>query len=165
MSLLPGQLTALPGVPTLALMEAQPDPPMRDLLDRPDLARARTVIYEDDRRTLREQRELSEIPSPPFGEGPRSKRMAELISEAGLDRTARDALGNVVGWWGPPSGAPLVVSAHLDTIFPAGTDVRVREEGDRLIGPGISDDARGLAALLALARALARSRPALARPV
>jgi acetylornithine deacetylase/succinyl-diaminopimelate desuccinylase-like protein len=138
---------------------------MRDLLDRPDLARARRVIYEDDPRTLREQRELSEIPAPPFGEGPRSERMAELMSAAGLDRTARDALGNVVGWWGAASGAPFVLSAHLDTIFPAGTDVRVREEGDRLVGPGISDDARGLAALLALARALARSRPELARPV
>jgi acetylornithine deacetylase/succinyl-diaminopimelate desuccinylase-like protein len=146
-------------------MEAVPDPRMSALLDRADLARARTAIYEDDARTLSDQRALSEIPAPPFGEGARSERMAELMHDAGLVGTDRDAVGNVVGWWRVGSGPPLIVSAHLDTIFPAGTDVRVREVGDCLIGPGISDDARGLAALLALARAVTRTGPALARPM
>src|SRR5687768_3004130 len=146
-------------------MDGHRDPRMLALLERADVARARTLIYEDDRRTLREQRELSEIPAPPFAEGPRSERMAELLRAAGLRDVSRDELGNVVGGWGAAEEPPIVVSAHLDTIFPAGTDVRVREDGDRLIGPGISDDARGLAALLALARALERARPSLARPV
>jgi tripeptide aminopeptidase len=146
-------------------MDAPRDPRMLALLEREDVARARTLIYQEDPRTLRQQRELTEIAAPPFGEGPRSVRMAQLMSDAGLERTTRDQLGNVVGWWGPTGGAPLVVSAHLDTIFPAGTDVRVREDGDRLLGPGISDDGRGLAALLTLARALAHAHPALPRPV
>src|SRR5688572_17031536 len=146
-------------------MDAPPNPRLRALLDRPDVARARTRIYEDDARTLRDQRELTEIAAPPFGEEPRSRRMAELMADAGLERTERDRLGNVLGWLGPTSGAPLIVSAHLDTIFPEGTDVRVKEDGDRLVGPGISDDGRGLAALLALGRALVHARPALPRPI
>ena len=146
-------------------MDEPLDPRIRALLDRADVARARTHIYEDDARTIREQTELTEIPAPPFGEGPRGRRMAALMAEAGLERVETDSVGNVHGWWGPASGAPVVLSAHLDTIFPAGTDVRVRRSGDRLVGPGISDDGRGLAALLALARAFVHARPALARPV
>src|SRR5688500_17905401 len=99
-------------------MDAPRDPRMRALLERADVARARTRIYEDDERTLDDQRALTEIAAPPFGEGPRSERMAALMAEAGLERTARDRLGNVTGWWGPRSGAPIIVSAHLDTIFP-----------------------------------------------
>lgn len=137
----------------------------RSLLGRSDLARARTRIYADDARTLSEQRALTEIPSPPFGEGPRAERMAQLLAESGLERIERDALGNVLAYWGRGGAAPVILSAHLDTIFPRGTDVRVRTEGDRLIGPGISDDGRGLAALLALARALVQARPKLARPI
>lgn len=146
-------------------MAAPQDPRVLALLQRADVVGARRHIYEDDARTLREQRELTEIPAPPFGEAARSARMAEMMSAAGLRRTTADDLGNVVGWWGPESGAPLVVSAHLDTIFPDGTNVRVRSEGDRLIGPGISDDGRGLAALLALARALVHAGSTLARPI
>jgi tripeptide aminopeptidase len=138
---------------------------MQAILERADVARARTLIYQDDQHTLRDQRELTEIAAPPFGEGLRSERMAELMRNAGLERTTRDKLGNVVGWWGPSGEDPVIVSAHLDTIFPEGTDVTVREEGDRLVGPGISDDGRGLAALLTLARALAHARPALPRPL
>lgn len=138
---------------------------MLALLERDDVERARTLIYRDDARTLADQCALTEIAAPPFGEDARSRRMAELMEQAGLERVERDGLGNVVGWWGPPSLPPVIVSAHLDTIFPEGTDVRVRQEGDRLIGPGISDDGRGLAALLALARALAQVELALRRPI
>ena len=141
----------------------------RALLERPEIAAARRFIFEDDARTLRQQRELTEIAAPPFGEGPRGDRMAELMEEAGLTSPEKDAEGNVIAWWGDRAEtgaiAPIVVSAHLDTIFPAGTDVRVREQGDRLVGPGISDDGRGLAALLALARALGHGRPGLSRPL
>ena len=138
---------------------------VRDLLARPDVERARSRIYGDDARTVREQIELTEIPSPPFGEGPRGRRMAELMAASGLKQVSIDEVGNVLGCWGPADGAPLVLSAHLDTIFPAGTDVRVRRDGDRLVGPGISDDGRGLAALLAVARALTSDGPPLARPL
>ncbi len=128
-----------------------------------DAARA---LVDTDARTLREQRELTEIPAPPYGEGPRAARMGELMMASGLAGVETDQEGNVTGWIpGDEEGHPLVVSAHLDTVFPPGTDVRVRREGDRLLGPGISDDGRGLAALLALARALVTLRVRLNNPV
>ena len=126
---------------------------VRALLERPDVRRARTRLFEDDERTLSEQRELTEIPAPPYGEERRAERMAEIFDDAGLEKVETDREGNVLGRHGG-GGPPVVVSAHLDTVFPAGTDVRVRQVGDRLVGPGISDDGRGLAALAALGRAV-----------
>ncbi len=117
--------------------------------------RAREIIETTDGRTLDEQIELSEIPAPPFGETARGLRMAELMETAGLKTPRLDAVGNVVAIReGTSAVPPLVISAHLDTVFPADTDVSVTREGDLLRGPGISDDARGLASLLSLARAL-----------
>ncbi len=146
-------------------MDEPLDPHLCTLLARAEVTRARSYIYEDGGRTIREQKELTEIPAPPFGEDARGRRMAELMSDSGLGRVGTDEVGNVLGWWGEGSEPPLIVSAHIDTVFPAGTDVTVRADGDRLVGPGISDDGRGLAALLALARAFARARPTLVRPV
>ena len=140
---------------------------VRVLLELPDVMRARSFIMQDDARTLAQQRELTEIPAPPFGEAARAARMRRLMEEAGLREVGLDEEGNVLGWIPGGSGGPepLVVSAHLDTIFPEGTDVRVREDGDRLIGPGISDDGRGLAALLSLARALTTAAVQPPRPL
>ena len=141
------------------------------LLEHPAVAEARQIVFDDDDETLRIQVELTEIPAPPFGEGPRAEQLALWFQEIGLSGVRRDGAGNVVGDL-PPRGADgesdgpgarggeaadLVVSAHLDTVFPQGTDVRVRREEDRWVGPGISDDGRGLAALVTLARALRRS--------
>jgi acetylornithine deacetylase/succinyl-diaminopimelate desuccinylase-like protein len=128
----------------------------RVLLRDPGVREAQRYLEEDDERVLSEQCELSEIPAPPFGEAPRARRMAELFRETRLEHVELDAEGNVLGWLGRGSGDPLILSAHLDTVFPDGTDVRVQRKGDRLIGPGISDDGRGLAALLGLARVLRR---------
>ena len=81
--------------------------------------------------------------------------MAELMAEAGLDQVRGDETGNVLANLpGSGGGAPLVISTHLDTVFPAEVDVTVSREGLLLRGPGISDDARGLAVLLAVARCL-----------
>ena len=149
-------LNGIDGRPPATKLRAVSNPTdlqIETLLARADVARACALIREDDARTIRDQRELTEIPSPPFGEAARATRMAELMKDAGLIDVELDGVGNVVGRWGPPQKAPMVVSAHLDTVFPSGTDVRVRERGDLLIGPGISDDGRGLAALLALSRA------------
>jgi tripeptide aminopeptidase len=74
-------------------------------------------------------------------------------------------MGNVVGRWSSAQGAPIVVSAHLDTVFSSGTDVRVRGRGDRRVSPEISDNGRGLAALLALARALRANSFQPSRPI
>jgi tripeptide aminopeptidase len=100
-----------------------------------------------------QQIRLSEIPAPEFGEADRGKALAAIFAAAGL-QVRTDDTGNVIGESaGSEPGAVLFV-AHLDTVFPAGTDVKVKRDGNRLVGPGISDNAAGLAALAGLARAL-----------
>jgi tripeptide aminopeptidase len=125
------------------------------LLESPSVQVAAAHARSTDERTLDDQCELSRIPAPPFAEAERGRRMAELLAEAGLKRVRTDEIGNVLadlpGSRGP---APLVISAHLDTVFPAEVDVTVSREGPLLRGPGISDDARGLAVLLAVARCI-----------
>jgi tripeptide aminopeptidase len=101
-----------------------------------------------------QQARLTEIPAPPFQEGQRAAAAKVLLASSGLD-VRIDETGNVVGELRGANDKELVmVSAHLDTVFPPGTDVKVRRENQRLIAPGISDNGTGLAALVALARAL-----------
>ncbi len=101
-----------------------------------------------------EQTRLTEIPAPAFQEGQRGAAMKSLLSAAGLNVQV-DAAGNVIGELrGVNEKEVVVLSAHLDTVFPAGTDVKVRHEGTRLLAPGISDNGTGLAALVAIARAI-----------
>lgn len=126
------------------------------LLDHPSVRAARETIFDDDERTLEVQTSLTEVPAPPFGEGPRGERMAGLFRDLDLDGVRRDGAGNVLADLpGCEEGPPLLVSAHLDTIFTDESEITVRRDADRWIAPGISDDGRGLAALWALARALA----------
>lgn len=101
-----------------------------------------------------QQARLTEIPAPSFQEGQRAAVVKELLAETGL-AVQIDKTGNVIGEWRGASEREIVlVAAHLDTVFPAGTDVKVRREGSRMVAPGISDNGTGLAALLALARAV-----------
>jgi acetylornithine deacetylase/succinyl-diaminopimelate desuccinylase-like protein len=106
-------------------------------------------------QTIEDQIRLSEIPAPPFAEKARAGEMRRLFQQAGLQNVRTDRVGNVLG---ERRGAALhphvVIAAHLDTVFPAGTNVKVRREGAVLRGPGIGDDSRGLAILVAVARAL-----------
>ncbi len=99
---------------------------------------------------------LTEIPAPPFKEAARAKAFADRFRALGLTDVTIDAEGNVTGIRpGTDARAKFVVmSAHLDTVFPEGTPVKVRREGTKLMAPGIGDDTRGLAALLAYVRAL-----------
>ena len=126
---------------------------IESLRGRPALLAASAYLIESDEVTLAQQVELTEIPAPPFGEEARGARVAELFVELGLEDVHADEAGNVMGSVAG-DGPPLVVGAHLDTVFPPETDVRVRRQDDRLVGPGISDDGRGLAALLAIARCI-----------
>lgn len=80
--------------------------------------------------------------------------MAELLVASGTGTPWTDEEGNVLAWFGDPGARPLVLSAHLDTVFPAEQEIRIRREGEAWVGPGVSDDARGLAVLLAAVRAL-----------
>lgn len=100
-----------------------------------------------------QQARLTEIPAPSFQEGDRAAAVKKLLAAAGLE-VQLDSTGNVIGELPGTNDKEIVVlSAHLDTVFPAGTDVRVRRDGARLIAPGISDNGTGLAALLAVAQA------------
>ena len=98
--------------------------------------------------------ELTEIEAPPFKEEKRAARYRELVIEAGLEAEL-DEIGNVVARrGGTGTGRAVAVVAHLDTVFPEGTDVTVRREGDRLLAPGIADDTRGLVTMLTVIRLL-----------
>src|SRR6185503_13581880 len=99
-----------------------------------------------------------EIPAPSFGEGARAEEMRRLFQAAGLRNVRLDKAGNVLA---DRPGAALhphvVIAAHLDTVFPAETNVKVRREGSVLHAPGIGDNSRGLALLLAIARSLSQA--------
>ena len=115
------------------------------------------------------------IPAPPFGEHVRAKWIAERFAEAGLADVQTDEIGNVLGFLNPASHHPestghiVVVSAHLDTVFPSETPIHPRiteKDGtDRLEAPGACDNGAGIAGLLALAYALTHARAELAVPL
>lgn len=111
-------------------------------------------IAADDANTLKDQRTICEIPAPPFQEKMRGEYYRQRLTELGLQNVTMDAAGNVYGTRpGVGKGPRLLVCAHLDTVFPAGTSTAVREQDGRLYAPGIADDSRGLAALLSVIRA------------
>jgi tripeptide aminopeptidase len=103
------------------------------------------------------QLEVAAIPAPPFGEERRAEWLATKFKELGLKSVGADAVGNVLGVL-PGTGQAVSISAHMDTVFPAGTSLNPRAEAGRLYGPGISDNAAGATALLAIAAAFVRFR-------
>ncbi|MEX2526093.1 MAG: M20/M25/M40 family metallo-hydrolase [Gemmatimonadota bacterium] len=125
------------------------------MLQRPDVQRAVQHLASSDSATLRHQRELTEIPAPPFHEQARAREFLRRLTLAGADTVWLDREGNALGLrQGTVGSRTVVISGHLDTVFPAGTDVRVRMRGDTLRAPGIADDGRGLAVILAVLGAL-----------
>ncbi|PYP08276.1 MAG: peptidase M20, partial [Gemmatimonadetes bacterium] len=138
------------------------------LLAHDRIRAARHHIERTDEVTLARQAALSAIPAPTGAEGRRAAHLAELFREIGLSDVSIDHAGNVQGWFarnGDTSAGPVVVAAHLDTVFGAEVDVAVERRGQRLEGPGISDNARGLAALVAVAEAMVAARVPAARPI
>lgn len=99
---------------------------------------------------------ITEIPAPPFKEEARGKAYADMLRAAGLKDVTIDEVGNVLALrpGTDPKAKAVVLSAHLDTVFPEDTVIKVRREGDKLHAPGIGDDSRGLANMLAYVRAL-----------
>lgn len=105
--------------------------------------------------TMERLLELTQIPAPPFGEEARAARYAELLREAGADSVWIDEVGNVLALRKGRGGQRTVaLGGHLDTVFPEGTDVTVRQVGDTLFAPGIGDDTRGLVVVLTALRAM-----------
>jgi acetylornithine deacetylase/succinyl-diaminopimelate desuccinylase-like protein len=118
-----------------------------------------TYLHNQEMEFRRWQRELTEIAAPPFGEAARSQWLSHRFTALGLENVQVDELGNVLGTLHAKRSAPMVgISAHLDTVFPQGTALQTREEANRLSGPGISDNAAGVIALLAVATALKRAQ-------
>ena len=108
--------------------------------------------------TLSQQTSLCEIPAPPFKETRRGAEYVRRLRALGLTNVRVDSVGNVVAERRGSGGGPTVVIAgHLDTVFPEATDVRVKRNGTRYSGPGIGDDCRGLAVVLAVARAFQKA--------
>ncbi|MEQ9399999.1 MAG: M20/M25/M40 family metallo-hydrolase [Longimicrobiales bacterium] len=128
---------------------------IRALANHPAVRRALDHVEARDAQTMADLRELTEIPAPPFMEEARGARFLEMLRDAGVDSAWVDTEGNVLGLRrGSGSGSVVAVTGHLDTVFPEGTDVSIRMAGDTLYAPGIADDTRGLAAMLAILRAL-----------
>jgi tripeptide aminopeptidase len=115
---------------------------------------ATAFIRSDQDRFVKELVTLTEIPSPPFKEQARAALFAQLLGQSGLAGVETDPEGNVMALRKGASRGLLVVNAHLDTVFPEGTNVRVKRQGTRLSAPGVGDDTRGLALLLSLVRAM-----------
>ena len=129
------------------------------LLARPDVAAAMQSIQTDAPKFVDAQARICEIAAPPFHEDKRAAELANLFRTAGLKNVRIDQAGNVLG--DRPGAQPhphLVLAAHLDTVFPPETDVHVARQGNLLKGPGIGDDCRGLAALLAVIHAMDAAR-------
>jgi acetylornithine deacetylase/succinyl-diaminopimelate desuccinylase-like protein len=100
---------------------------------------------------------IQQVPAPTFDEGARATLVYERMQALGLSDVSRDELHNVYGRRPGRSGKPgLLVSAHLDTVFPHGTDLQIRREGDRIYGPGLGDNSTGVAGLLHLAQVIAQ---------
>jgi len=128
-------------------------------INSPKVKRALEFIRSIEPETIEEQIKTAEIPAPTFKEGNRAKYYKQRFTELGLSNVRIDAVGNVIGERsGTDPSQTLVIAAHLDTVFPEGTDVKVRRNGNILTGPGIGDDARGLAVILAIVRALNEAR-------
>ena len=148
---------ALSGVLAAAPQAASADAAVAATLKSSTFTAAMDALTRDFDRHVDETIKLTEIPSPPFKEAARGKVFLEMLKATGLSDVEMDAEGNVTGLrrgTNAPGGKLIVIAAHLDTVFPEGTDVKVKRAGTRLTAPGVGDDTRSLAVLLAFARAL-----------
>ena len=128
---------------------------VKSIMNHPAFKAAVQKLDADHERTVADIITLTEIPSPPFKEEKRAAAYLEMLRAHGLEDVEQDEIGNVMGLRrGAGNGALMVVAAHLDTVFPEGTDVKVRREGTKLFAPGVGDDTRSLAVLLAFIRAM-----------
>jgi tripeptide aminopeptidase len=125
------------------------------LMQEPAIQAALDAAVRNEPHFIEEQIRVCEIPAPPFKEEARGKEMARLFQQLGLKDVRIDKAGNVIGVRPGAAAHPnLLFQAHLDTVFPEGTDVKVKRDGDVLRAPGIGDDCRGLAMMMAVIRAL-----------
>ena len=133
-------------------------PSPADLLKDPAVKAAIDAAKATEAQTIADQIRFCEIPAPSFKEEVRGQELKRVFTQLGLQNVRVDKVGNVLGDY--PGAAPhphLVLAAHLDTVFPEGTDVKVKREGAWLKGPGIGDDCRGLAVMVAIIREMKKA--------
>ncbi len=139
---------------------AEPPPAMQQEIARlaalPEVRSAMEWFRDQETQFTRWQLEVARIAAPPFGEAARSDWLAKQFAELGLGFVQQDDLGNVFGSRGKVGASCVSVSAHLDTVFPAGTPLDARQQGRKLYGPSVSDNSAGVTALLAVAAAVVR---------
>ena len=155
--------SACSGVLVLALasgvVEGQgTSPSPADLLKEPAVKAAIDAAKATEAQTIADQIRFCEIPAPSFKEDARGQELKRVFTQLGLRNVRVDKVGNVLGDYPGAAARPhLVLAAHLDTVFPEGTDVKVKREGTLLKGPGIADDCRGLAVMTAIIREMRKA--------
>lgn len=136
---------------------AQADRAIQQIRSSAGFKTAMATLDAQHERIIADTITLTEIEAPPFKEEKRARAYMEMLKAHGLTDVEMDAEGNVMGLrrgTGPAGGKVVVIAAHLDTVFPEGTNVKVRREGTRLFAPGVGDDTHSLAVLLGYIRAL-----------
>jgi tripeptide aminopeptidase len=124
------------------------------LCELPEIRSAFTWLRAQEPQFAQWQMELARIAAPPFGESARGKWLADKFCELGLQSVHTDEVGNVFGTHPGYGEGHVSLSAHMDTVFPAGTPLNIRQQGSRLYGPGVSDNGAGVTAMLAMVAAL-----------
>lgn len=144
------------GAPYATAQNSNPAAEVQHLLASPAFKTAAATIDKEHERIVEDGIKLAEIPAPPFKEAARAKAYEKMFKDVGLADVKIDEEGNVLGMrkGAKGDGKFIVVSAHMDTVFPAGTDVKVKREGTRLRAPGIGDDTMSLSVLLGFIRAM-----------
>ncbi len=157
-SLVVGSLLVLGlGAASVQAAGNSPDRTVAHVMSSPAYRSAVQVLDREHDRIVQDIVTLTEIPAPPFKEAARAAAYLDMLKAAGLQDVEMDAEGNVMGLrrgTGAAGRPVVVIAAHLDTVFPEGTPIKVRREGTKLFAPGIGDDTRSLAVLLGYIRAL-----------
>ena len=145
-------MSSSPGIETSRTSTVQQE--IARLAELPQVRSATAWFHSQETQFAHWQLEMARIPAPPFGEIARGEWLKERFRELGLKDVQADEVGNIFGIL-PGAGKQVVaLSAHMDTVFPAGTPLNIHQEGNRLYGPGVSDNSAGVTALLAIAGAL-----------
>jgi tripeptide aminopeptidase len=145
----PARAQRLPVAPAPSQISPAVDKAYTQLMAAPSIQKLLDGIKADHPHAVDDMKMFTQIEAPPFHEQKKAKAYLARMKATGLGNAAIDAEGNVIGLRkGTGNGPTLLISAHLDTVFPAGTDVKVKEKDGKLLAPGISDDTRGLSVLL-----------------
>ncbi|RPA70205.1 M20/M25/M40 family metallo-hydrolase [Cyclobacteriaceae bacterium YHN15] len=137
------------------IIQKQYQDQVKDLVQNTAIQKAFDYILSIDEQTVQDMITLTEIPSPSHHEAEKGKLFAEMLRNAGADKVWTDEVGNVIALRkGTKSEKTFLVEGHLDTVFPFGTDVTVKQKGDTLMAPGITDANRSLAVVVALLKTM-----------